>query len=85
MLEISPALVLRGGFLLEWVLPVDRNKSKLGEAAVAVPAAAAATLNVSLRNLVEEDWPTRLAKGGIEEEGFWREIALVGCPFAPRS
>jgi len=84
MPDISSALggVLRGGFLSEWVLPVDRDKSKLGEAAVAVPAAAAATLHVCLSNLIEGDWPTRLVNDGMEGEGFWREVAVVGCPFA---
>jgi len=73
-----------GGFRREWVLPVDRDEFEFGEVAVAVPAAATATFKVCRSNSAEEDSPTRLAKEEVEEEEFWREMAVVGVdgPFA---
>lgn len=76
--------ILGGGFRREWVLPVDRDEFEFGEVAVAVPAAATATFKVCRSNSAEEDSPTRLAKEEVEEEEFWREMAVVGVdgPFA---
>ena len=76
--------ILGGGFLREWILPVDRDELEFGEVAVAAPAAATATFKVCRSNSAEEDSPTRLAKEEVEEEEFWREMAVVGVdgPFA---